>query len=304
VNDRDFLPAALAAIDAATERVKVAQYLLYDDASVDALVQAIGFAAGRGLSVQVLADETGGDTQQVLDELALYGVQTQLDSPDSTLHNKLIIADDVVLVGSHNFTWSALELNHEASVLVADAEVADWYASWFDTLWAEVEATPQLDPLDREDLVPLADRAVTEALLTCIGSAVSQVDVVMYAVAWNDNYPGSEVDQVLTALESAHDRGLTVNLVFDGSSWIVDNQINDAAVSRLTDAGLTVLRTPSSRTTHAKVLKCDDTVIVSDANWSYSGLVLAHGTSIQATASSGLPEAYAAWMERVRDEAL
>ena len=301
VNDRDYLPAALAAIGAATERVRVAEFLLYRDWPVSQLIDALEDAASRGVRVQVLADETGEQTQTVLDGLGAWGVEGRLDSRDVTLHAKLIVADDVVLLGSHNFTDAALDDNHEASILVADAQVAGWYGSWFDALWEAPDALPALDPLDRTDFAAVSDRQITPVLVDCIEQATDRVDVVVYAVAWNDAYPGSEVDQVLTALEEAHDRGVQVTPMFDASSWIESNGVNDAAVSRLQSAGIDVLRTPAHPTTHAKLTRCDDRVIVSDANWSYSGLWLMRGVSM-VVADPTLVDQYDAWIESIRLE--
>lgn len=300
VNDRDFLPAAVAALGAATERVRVAEYLLYDDLGTDALIAAIGDAAGRGVRVQVLADETGEETASVLAALALRGAETALDHRDVTLHNKLIVADGIVLVGSHNVTSAALTANHEGSMLVRDDAVAAWYADWFDAVWEEPAAMVELAALDRDDLVPLADRQVTDALVACLDGATSEVDLVMYALAWDAAYPGSEVDRVMTALEAAHARGVATQVVLDRSEWVRDHAINDAAVARLLAAGLDVWFADASVTTHAKVLRCDDVVLVGDTNWSYTGLALVHGTTLRVA----LPEvasAYGAWIRGIQD---
>ncbi|MCB9678154.1 MAG: hypothetical protein H6737_23840 [Alphaproteobacteria bacterium] len=299
VCDRDYLPAALLAVDAATERIRVAEFLVYEGSGVNALLDALEAAAGRGVEVQFLADEEGDGTAAAFWRLASAGIDTRFDGPARTLHNKLVVADDVAVVGSHNLTSSALNTNHEGSVLVADAEVAAWYATWFDAVWDAPDLDPELAPLDRDDLVPVADRGVNGALLDCLDEATSAVDVVMYAVAWNAAYPGSEVDQVLTALEGAAERGVEVRVVLDGSAWVVDNGINAAAHERLVLAGIPVWTAPSGTTTHAKVLRCDDTLIVSDANWSYSGLALMHGTSLVVRDPTVVADAVA-WMDGIR----
>lgn len=300
VNDADFLDAAVIVIDAASTRIRVAEYVLYDDGQVAKLTDALIEAVDRGVTVQVLADETGDETESVLHALALGGVDTQLDDPNVTLHNKLIIADDVVLVGSHNFTGSALRYNHEGSMLVNDAEVASWYATWYDAVWSDWE--PVLPDWSRTDLVPVADRMITDTLLACIDEASLEVDVLMYAIAWNELYPDSDVGRLLTALEIAHRRGVTVRVVVDGSDWIVDNAINDEAIARLRLAAIPVWRTPSVRTTHAKVLRCDDSVVVGDTNWSYSGLELVHGTSLVVRQDEIVAD-YVGWMDGIRASA-
>lgn len=301
-HDRDFLPAALDALNGARERVKVAQYLLYDGPGVDDLLDAIGDASARGVPVQVLVDETGDETEGHLASLGVRGVQTQVDSRHTTLHNKLIIADDAVLVGSHNFTSSAVQSNHEGSVFVRDAEVADWYAAWFDAVWVDSDAMVDLPPLERTDLLPVADRQILPALTGCMDGATERIELLLYALMWDDNYPESEVDRLLDSLEAAHGRGVSVDVVLDQSSWITENQINEAAIARLGAAGIPVKRTPGNVTTHAKVLRCDEVVIVSDANWSYSGMALTHGTHLVAT-DPAVVEPTVAWLAAVRETA-
>jgi phosphatidylserine/phosphatidylglycerophosphate/cardiolipin synthase-like enzyme len=283
VYDRDFLPAALDALGAAQREVRVAQYLIYEDPAVNELLAAIEDAAARGVRVRFLADQEGDETAGALEDLAAAGVETAFDSPRTTLHAKLIVADDVALVGSHNFTDSALSRNHEGSTLVADSEVAGWYAAWFDALWTSPEEDPQVPPLGRSELVPIADRQVTEAVVACLDGATDRVDLVMYALTWDDRYPGSEVDRALLALEAAHARGVAVRVILDGSPWVLENGVDDAAITRLRAAGVPVWRTGTWVTTHAKALRCDQTTVVGDANWSYSGLALMHGTTLVST---------------------
>ena len=302
INDRDYLLAALDAIDAAEDRIRVAQYLLFDDVPVDALLEHLADAAERGVRVQFLADEEGPETEAILDTLSEQGIETQLDTKNTTLHNKLMVADDAVLVGSHNLTDAAMDRNNEGSVLVNDAEVAAWYAAWFDAMWLDPTPDPEPPVWTRTDLVPLADRMITGALLDCIGQATEDITLVMYAISYNESYPGSDVDLLLSALEEAHASGLEVEVIVDGSFWILDNHINDDAIERLDDAGVPVWRTPASVTNHAKVLRCDDTVVVSDANWSYSGLEQIHGTSLMAT-TNDLSAAYRSWSLQILEDA-
>lgn len=288
------------AIDAATDRIRVAEFLVYSGTRVDQVLRALEIAANRGVRVQVLMDEEGEDTAWVLSDLAADGVETRLDTPSRMLHNKLLIADDVVIVGSHNFTDAAMRNPHEASVRVVDAEIAAWYAQWFDAVWEDSLADPELAPLERTDLLPIADRAILPALLDCMDSAEHHVDLVMYAITWNDNYPGGEVDQVLLAAEAAAARGVQVRFVLDSSSWIRDNGINDEARARLAETPVQVWIAPPAITTHAKVLRCDEQVIIGDTNWTYSGLALVHGTSLSARDPS-IVDATIAWMETVRE---
>ena len=49
---------------------------------------------------------------------------------------------------------------------------------------------------------------------------------------------------------------------------------------------------------HAKVLRCDDRVIVGDANWSYSGLALYSGLSVVLEVSE-VVEGYGGWLDAI-----
>jgi len=282
-NDRDYSHTALEAIEAASERVHVVEYVIYDSGPVASLLDAMADAAGRGVDVRVLADEESWDTAEALDDLAAEGIVTRLDSSQTTTHNKLIIADDRTLVGSHNFSTNAMTANHEASVAISDAAVTGVYESVFQQLWEDSDSDPILEVDEDHWIVPLANRDIGPAVIGCIHWAEARVRLVLYAMVFNDDYPDSEPCRAVDELIATHERGVDVAVVLDGSDWIVDNAINDAAIERLIAAGVEVRRTPSSVVTHAKMLLCDDTVVVGDANWSYSAFELYNGTSARIT---------------------
>ncbi|MCB9671955.1 MAG: phosphatidylserine/phosphatidylglycerophosphate/cardiolipin synthase family protein [Alphaproteobacteria bacterium] len=299
VHDGAFVDALVADIDAAEARVYVSAYVIYRGTLVDGVLDALGDAAERGVDVRVLADEEGDDTAGALAALAARGVQVANDGAGRVLHSKLVVVDDVAFVGSHNLTSSALGANHEGGVRLADPDLADWYAAWHTAVAADAASDPDLpspgDPMHE----PLADTAVLPAIEACVDGATEAVDLVLYAMAWDDAYPGSEVDRAMASLERAHARGVEVRVVLDRSDWIVHNAINDAAVARLRAVGVPVWRADPGITTHAKVLRCDDRVLVSDANWSYSGLALMHGTSVL-TADPHVLQGTLTWMDAIR----
>ncbi len=246
--DGDLHPLLVDAISGATRRIDVAQYTLYDSGAITPLIDALIDAAGRGIPVRVLADEAGSGTAAALSRLSAGGVDARLDSPAVTTHTKLLIADD------HAFV---------------------------EALWSDPATDPGLSWSGTGPLTPLSDRRVYPALSDCIDTATGRIRVVMYAIADNPDYPDSEVADLVDGLIAARGRGVDVGVILDASDWIVDNNINDHAIGRLLAGEVTVLRTPASVTTHAKVLLCDDRAIISDANWSYSALTAYHGVSAQ-----------------------
>lgn len=295
-NDRDYDDTALEAIENASERVHVVEYVIYDSGPVAGLLDAMVDAAGRGVDVRVLADEESADTAEALDDLAAGGVVTRLDSSQTTTHNKLIIADDRTLVGSHNFSTNAMTVNHEASVAISDAVVTDVYESIFQQLWEDSDREPEVAVDPDHWIVPLANRDIGPAVIDCIHWAEARVRLALYAMVYNDDYPDSDPCRAVDELIETHGRGVDVEVILDGSGWIVDNEINDAAIERLLAAGVEIRRTPSSVVTHAKMLLCDDTVVVGDANWSYSAFELYNGTSVRVT-SAEIADEYLGYFE-------
>jgi len=102
-------------------------------------------AVQRGVKVRVLLEkgEYDGKVSSVTKEnqktasyLKSKGIDVKLDSLEATTHDKLVVIDDsIVIVGSHNWSFSAMQENNEASVLIENKELADYYADYFEYLW-------------------------------------------------------------------------------------------------------------------------------------------------------------------------
>lgn len=76
------------------------------------------------------------DNKESADYLESGGVNVKFDSLKTTTHDKLVIIDDkTVVLGSHNWGYSALERNNEASVLIESPDIAEYYKDYFDNLW-------------------------------------------------------------------------------------------------------------------------------------------------------------------------
>jgi phosphatidylserine/phosphatidylglycerophosphate/cardiolipin synthase-like enzyme len=120
-------------IRGAEHRVWVMLFVMYlgeeDDHPVNALCQALADARARGVDVRVVLD-LGRDweTQEIDDKhespvawLRAHGVPVMVDELERTSHAKLVLVDDeVVVLGSHNWTRSALTANRETSLLLHD----------------------------------------------------------------------------------------------------------------------------------------------------------------------------------------
>jgi phosphatidylserine/phosphatidylglycerophosphate/cardiolipin synthase-like enzyme len=96
------------------------------------ILESLITAQKRGITVQVLLEKTDRK-ENFLDRenlatsrrLRRHGVKVVFDSPGTTTHTKVIVIDERFLfIGSHNLTHSALQHNHELSVLIDDTDLA------------------------------------------------------------------------------------------------------------------------------------------------------------------------------------
>ena len=137
-----YLRAVERRIALARARVWVAMYVIHLDGDPDAaapddpapaLLRALAAAAKRGVDVRIVLDygrnrSTGEiePTHAVAQAwLAAHGVRVVLDELELTTHVKAVVVDERwVVLGSHNWTRSAITRNREVSLLFDDPALA------------------------------------------------------------------------------------------------------------------------------------------------------------------------------------
>ena len=107
--------------------------------------EALVKAHENGVQVRLLLDqskwygevtELSKSNKQTAEYLSGKGISVKLDSEKITTHDKLLIIDnEIVIVGSHNWGSSALTKNNEASVMIKDTKIAEYYENYFEFLW-------------------------------------------------------------------------------------------------------------------------------------------------------------------------
>lgn len=130
-------------VNRANSSIHVVMYVVkYDpkeaEDPVNALLAALKVARDKGLDVKVVVDDvTRSDYPETITYLKANGIPVKLDPKSGiTTHAKLVIIDGkIVIVGSHNWTESALSRNNEYSVLVYSREVALEVERYFQDLW-------------------------------------------------------------------------------------------------------------------------------------------------------------------------
>ncbi len=98
-------------------------------------------AAKRRVRVRVILEKSDYDeslnreNRRVGRKLRKKGIKVIFDSPETTTHAKLVVIDNrYCLVGSHNFTHSALAYNHELSLLVDSRTLAKELLKYMDEI--------------------------------------------------------------------------------------------------------------------------------------------------------------------------
>ena len=148
VEDSQYLSAVTPLIERANRSVYVIMFVMKydpgdDDDPVNELLSILADTASRGVDVRVLVDEETRDSYpQTIEFLKEHGIGVRLDkSSGITTHAKVVIVDgEFVVIGSHNWTESALRYNHEVSALIRSGKAAEELTNYFERLWDEGRA--------------------------------------------------------------------------------------------------------------------------------------------------------------------
>ncbi|HLZ94659.1 MAG TPA: phosphatidylserine/phosphatidylglycerophosphate/cardiolipin synthase family protein [Candidatus Dormibacteraeota bacterium] len=99
-------------------------------------------AKRRGVDVRVLLDPNQAYNRLAFDILRASGVPVRWYPipAGALLHAKIALADDELVLGSANWTYSGLDVNHELDIETSDPEAAAAYGSRFEQDWARSPA--------------------------------------------------------------------------------------------------------------------------------------------------------------------
>lgn len=154
IANRDYEPAVFDAIKNAKKKINVVQmeasyYLVVSNefgknekdvrnCPTNQLLWALGEAKKRGVDVTAIFDIQNGKKNQDEDfanRLLAFGVDAYYDDPEVTTHAKMLTIDDeIVVVGSTNWSHNATAVGNEVSVMVKSKDVAKIYADYVDAI--------------------------------------------------------------------------------------------------------------------------------------------------------------------------
>jgi phosphatidylserine/phosphatidylglycerophosphate/cardiolipin synthase-like enzyme len=117
-------------------------YKKYQDSPSNILIRELIAAKKRGLEVKVILERREEKEKEAQKNrgtgalLAQGGVEVAYDPLSVVTHTKLLLIDGKIsVVGSTNWTYSALEKNHEAAGLIRSPEVASNLQNYFRDVW-------------------------------------------------------------------------------------------------------------------------------------------------------------------------
>ena len=149
--------ALVEMISGAQERVLVQQMRIDEpwlDGSV--IISALSSAADRGVVVRIQLDSGLGTEEGntlVAEELNKRANDNKWDlecrltgesAPFGRLHNKGVIVDDTVVVGSANWVDGSMMRNREMALVLKSSELAETFVQWFEEDWVDDAVAPTI----------------------------------------------------------------------------------------------------------------------------------------------------------------
>lgn len=134
------------AIRDAEERI----YILIFSFTLDEIAKAIIEKHGEGLDVKIIMDKSQAGSQwAVTDKLKEAGIPLVVKggTKGGYMHIKALIADDMVLTGSYNYSKNATNRNDENFLIIKDEDVLEIHLAKFNRLWGLESSTitPETD---------------------------------------------------------------------------------------------------------------------------------------------------------------
>lgn len=287
VVDRDVRDRLPALINAAHTRIDVLHFSFTQTGSSGDVMAALKAAKARGVDVRVLLDDEPEANPDAVAALKSVGISAKLDNNNTRLHLKAFAIDgEVLFIGSTNLSGSALDFNHEANWIVRDPDALQFFEAYFAGINANPNYTlnPASSTSDSGAIQMWGRAGFNDVAIPAIESAKVSVDVIIYGINLDPNYPDGPAPDLAQALYDAEARSVPVRVLFELSDWNDGlNERNQHAAALFSKAGIQIRYDSEETVTHAKVLITDDRVFVGTNNWSYQGLHLGHEGGLATT---------------------
>ncbi len=133
----------IEAIQSTDHQILIGLLLLTRDDLVDEIIQL----HEEGIDVRVILEDEESSLS-ALAQLRQAGVRVLTHDPSPIFHHKYAIIDEgypesdpLVITGSHNWTWSADNINDENTLIIHDQRVTNIFRQEFEARWGELNPT-------------------------------------------------------------------------------------------------------------------------------------------------------------------
>ena len=131
--------ALLYNIDNAKESI---DFAIYGIAEQDRIFEALVNAQKRGIELKIIIDETSVKGKYVnVDYIKQNGIDLKIENWAGKMHMKsIIIDDDILVIGSMNFTKQGEKMNDENCVVIKNSQILNSaYKKIFFKLWNSIK---------------------------------------------------------------------------------------------------------------------------------------------------------------------
>lgn len=134
--DKAITTQIIPLINNAQKYIYIPSFLITHKGLTDSLINA----SRRGVAVKIILDATNTHTSSSkLKLLRQNSVQVKTENYAGKLHSKSIVIDDIyTIIGSMNFSRSGESKNDENLLIIKNREIALFYKTFFQYLWARI----------------------------------------------------------------------------------------------------------------------------------------------------------------------
>ncbi|GIW78831.1 MAG: hypothetical protein KatS3mg105_0638 [Gemmatales bacterium] len=265
----------IPAVKKAKTRILVDVFLADLGSTADDFWNAVVAAKNRGVKVEVV---TNGDRSGVAAGwLRVRGIPVV----EKDIHTKMLIVDDAVYIGSHNYNHNGLAKNIEATLKIERDDVLKKAVDYHDKVFNKGNGGDYLSLVDNGgDVEPLSD-GFYDAMKKAFDGAQKRVYVTTYTsfeYTEDDDITGKTgvakqqilVSRLARALAAAKQRGVDVRFIAGRSAHAKTKMRNflkaNVSYRHVSDFA----NDPDEWIQHAKIAIIDDhTVFVGSHNWDF-----------------------------------
>jgi len=185
------------------------------------------------------------------------------------------------LLGSTNLSGQSIMRNNETNVLIKNSKLAEFYYKYFEQLWEDSYRTPKVEKVILQNAEPVMNRDYFPVVKNLIYNSQKYIYLYMYGLKFNPKNKKDPITILLNGMVAAKNRGVDVKVVVEKSDYNTKlNELNNEVADFLRNNKIEVRYDPENKTSHAKLLIVDDTVVIGSTNWAYGAMMLNNEANI------------------------